>query len=283
MRTEILGPSKQKVLLVQNPTFNWPTKRHVGSGPGGKLTYAEFMTDLEQRFGVRDNVVDITLKAPGSDGVGKPSILDASDQLIEKRWLGLLPVKFITPDEKTIDNYAKFVSLVDQKFHDIRNTYGDQPEWKAFLDEKHERSTKLIAEINAIRIQETEEWIKQQMVTPVRDDKKKKDLFGLALKEEDLVTEHVRTNVPGQTGTYERVRIADTWAANRRNTDFRAALAVAGIKSGRDLVKWAENLGKPGNIGPNSPANVGHFQSTQAWKSVQRRALASPGGSGSCT
>ncbi|RGP64275.1 hypothetical protein FSPOR_8095 [Fusarium sporotrichioides] len=284
MTLSLVGASKQKILLVQDPAHNWPTKRHVGSGKDGKLTYEEFMADLAQKYDAKTHVADPTLRAPGSDGSGSPSILEASNKLISKRYDGLLPVKFITPNEKSMNDYASFVSLVDQKFHEIQTTHGDKPEWKLFLAEKHERSTNLVGEINVIRKQETEEWIKKQMVTKVKGGTgDKKPLYGLELKESDLVTERVQTKVPGQTGTYERVLIAETWTQNRRNKDFTDALNNAGIKSRRDLMTWADNLGKAGNIGPNSPGNIGHFQTTQVWnETVIRHSLSIPAVARAC-
>jgi hypothetical protein len=278
--SEIYGASKQKILLVQNPGHSWTSKQHVGSGPDGKLTYPEFMLDLEQKLGAPGYTVDNTMQAPGS-GPGSPSYLEASNKLISKNWRGIMKVNFITPDEKTIKEYVQFLSMLDQKFHDLRAELGDDPKWKSFLAEKHERSKKLLSEIASIRKQETEEWIRKQMVTDVKDSKGKK-LYGLGLQETDLVTERVPTAIPGQTGTYEKVNIAETWRQNRNNNAFKTALKNAGIKSSRDLVTWAENLGKTNNIGPNSPANQSHYASFQIWKTLERRSVASPGGSGTC-
>ncbi|KAI1058763.1 hypothetical protein LB507_004122 [Fusarium sp. FIESC RH6] len=279
--TEIYGASKQKILLVQDPGNSWYQKRHVGSGPDGKLTYPEFMADLDQLFGKSGYTVDNTLQAPGS-GPGSPSFVEASNQLISKNMRGIMKVEFLTPDKQNPKDYVRFVSMLGQAFDDVRAKFGDDPKWKSFLDEKHERSKKLLSEITSIRKQETDEWIKVQMIRDVQDAQTKKELYGLGLQATDLVTERVPTNIPGQTGTYERVKIAETWERNRNNRAFKTTLANANIKTGSDLVRWAKNLGKEGNIGPNSDVNRTHYESFQVWKTMYKRSVASPGGSGTC-
>ncbi|KAH7179065.1 uncharacterized protein B0J16DRAFT_322552 [Fusarium flagelliforme] len=281
--TEVYGASKQKILLVQNPGHPWPMKKHVGSGPDGKLTYPEFMSDLEQQLGKPGHTPDYTMQAPDS-GPGSPSFVEASDKLISKNWRGIMKVEFITPFEKNKDknDYVKFLSMVDQKVHAIYAEFGDDPKWKSFLADKQERSRKLLSDITSIRKQETDEWVKNQMTKDI-EDKNKKPLFGLGLKETYLVTERVPTAIPGQTGTYEKVNIRETWRQNRDNKAFKADLAKVGIHSRRDLVTWAENLGKEGNVGPNSPQNQTHYASFQIWKTLRERLVATLGGSGTCT
>ena len=277
---EIYGASKQRILLVQDPKQRWYQKKHIGSGPDGKLTYPEFMSDLQQLFGKHDHTPDNTMQAPDS-GPGSPSFVEASNQLISKNMRGIMKVEFLTPDKKNPKDYVRFVSMLGQAFDDVRAKFGDDPKWKSFLDEKHERSQKLLSEIVSIRKQETEEWIRKQMTQDVYGPNNQR-LYGLALQPTDLVTERVPTAIPGQTGTYEKVNIAETWRQNRNNDAFKTALETAKIYSQSDLVRWAENLGMTGNVGPNSPSNKTHYESFQVWKTVYRRAVASMGGSGTC-
>jgi len=80
-------------------------------------------------------------------------------------------VNFITPDEKTYKEYVQFFITLDLNFHDLRAELGDDDKWKSFLAEKQERSEKLFPEITSIRKQETEEWIRKQMVSDIKDSK----------------------------------------------------------------------------------------------------------------
>ncbi|KAJ4250227.1 hypothetical protein NW762_012042 [Fusarium torreyae] len=276
---EILGADKQKILLVQNPGHNWPTKRHVGSGPNGQLTYPEFMADLEQKFTGQDFVPDPTLKAPGSEGPGSPSILEG----LQQAWL--MQVKFITPDEKTVKDHETFLSLVDKKYHELQVQFGDDPRYEKLFDETNDRAKKLVEEINAIRKQETEEHTKVQITTAVdaKGTKENKKKYGLGLDEADLVIEQVQTMVPGQTWAYDKVNIAETITKKSQEQRLFREIKQGRHRKVAGLASWACNLGNANlaKNGPISPDNIGHNTSSEAWKGVESRAVAGLGGSGS--
>ncbi|GKU06117.1 hypothetical protein FLAG1_09323 [Fusarium langsethiae] len=279
--TDIEGADKQDVILPQNQKAKWAHRKHFSlvNTVDGKLTYAEFMADLEKKL--TPDGVDKSLVAPNGEGLGNPTTEKAVDALKSKGWAMPMAVDQVTSGRS--NDYAELMGRVDKKFQAYYTDLGNDNTWKRRLVETNMRTEKLSKEIVSLRKQEADEWLLKQMTREVDpagtpNDKKR---YGLGLNRNELVVEKVTSTVPGAT-TYERVDLVQTFLDHPDRAAFERKLKAAGINNGiQGLVNWADNLGnqKFASWGPGySQMNESHDMAKTVWTTVHKNASDRLGG-----
>ncbi|KAM0491820.1 hypothetical protein ACHAP8_010324 [Fusarium lateritium] len=269
---DIEGPDKQDIIFKQNKETKWITRKHFSltNLADGKLTYAEFMADLEKKLNPLG--VDNSLTAPNSDSTTEKAV----DALKTKGWAQPMDVDQVTSGRSK--DYMELVGRVDKKFQDYYTKLGGKDEWKRKLVETNLRTEKLSKDIVQLRKQEADEWLLKQMTREVDppgtpDDKKK---YGLGLNRNDLVVEKVTSPVAGAT-TYERVDLIESFLKHPNPNAFTAQLRAAGVNGGiQGLVKWADNLGNQNfaQFGPGySDQNESHHMAKTVWTDAHKNAV----------
>ncbi|KAG8673807.1 hypothetical protein FPOAC2_07278 [Fusarium poae] len=273
---DIEGPDKQDVIFKQNKNHKWANQRHYSlvNTADGKLTYAEFMADLEKKLSPID--VDKSLVAPNGEGVGKPTTAQAVDALKTKGWAQPMDVDQVTSGRSK--NYMELVGRVDKKFQDYFTNLGNDDKWKRRLIETNMRTEKLSNDIVQLRKQEADEWLIKQItrqVDPPNTPNDKK-AYGLGINRNDLVINKLTSPVDGAT-TYERVDLIESYL--NKPDALNKQLKAAGVSNGIEgLVKWADNLGNVANkafanAGPGySDQNVSHHAAKVVWTDAHKNA-----------
>ncbi|CAG1996160.1 unnamed protein product [Fusarium graminearum] len=297
--SDIEGADKQDLILPQDKNAKFVYRRHYSLDKNtvdGRLSYAEFMADLEAKLTPLD--MDYSLQAPNSEGIvpgkdgqasGKPSVAEAVETLKLKGWAQTMKVDQVTSG-KTKD-YGELVGRVDKKFQDYYDKLGSDPKWKRKLIETNQRTNKLTGEIVALRQQEADDWVIKQLTqdadhnNPKVPDEDKK--LGIGLSRDDLVIERVRSSIPGAT-TYERVDLVRTFLEHPNQAEFLEKLSTAGIKGGiQGLINWADMLGNEryANWGAGfTDANKSHHQAKSLWLAMHDSSTKRLGGlSPSCS
>jgi len=259
--------------MPQNPKDKFHYYRHVSltNKVDGKLTYREFMSDLEGKLTEID--VDRTLVAPGGEGPGKPTVAEAVNALKKKGWATTMPVDQITSGRTS--DYNDLMGRADAKLQSYFDDPLLDPKWKRRLIEVNLRTHELSREIVALRQQEFDGYV-LKLLTKGRDTEDATKIGGLGMRRDELVMEEV-TSFDGKT-RYERVDLGQTFMNHPDPDGLLARLPKAYKKDWQGVVNWLEDLGNdlanPKNtLGPEFTApQKTHYVVKTTWSSIYRNA-----------
>ncbi|KAI0538566.1 hypothetical protein GGR58DRAFT_525990 [Xylaria digitata] len=260
------------MIFGQDPSHRWPSHRNIGSGPDGKLTYAEFQARLQVLDITIPGKVDTNMKPPGSAGNGRPTISDSVQDLMKKGWNRQLDVgnidpslrgkEFATAEDPYNSAYNVLAERADKKFHQYRAA--NEGKWQRFLNDKNKVVQELLENINTLRTEDTNSFLYRQMQQTAGKPK-----YGLGLSADDISAIKDKASAVPNGRPYTKVDIAMTLSLGWADPNIRAKLQAAGFNELKDVLSWAENLGNASEDIPGpgyTDNNKGHFRALKTWK-----------------
>jgi hypothetical protein len=260
------------MIFPQDPNAKWPYRRNIGTGPDGKLTYAEFMARLEKKDPRNaDNIIK-TMVAPAETTGGKPTIHECAQELMNAGYnkqlqpsevdTSLMGKNFevggnaYNANDPHNDPYNELIGRADRKFQEYRKKIDTN-----FMNSKNKVATSLLEAITTLRVEDTSSWLYHQM----QQDSGKQ---GLGLAEEDIVVQKNRASGVPNGPKYNKVDVIETLLNGWVNDGFRAKLKSAGIASFGDFLTWADNLGDPDKRASldYTDLNKTHFRALKTWR-----------------
>ncbi|KAI1368184.1 hypothetical protein F5Y08DRAFT_335958 [Xylaria arbuscula] len=255
--TEIEGADKQKMIFAQNPEAKIKPLRNIGTGPNGKLTYAEFQARLEKinPEELNDRGWNAQLDVTNID----PSL--RKEDYLERDRKGKRGSKFNSKDPYNTA-YNDLVEKAEKKFNQYR-----EENKHAVVAKKLGIVKEILGRITTLRMEDTSSFLFKQM----QQDGSKN---GLGLSADDIVAERDQPSKVTLGPKWDKVNIAETFTKGWANPDIMKKLQATGFKNLKDSIRWADNLGDPGKARSGPPytdMNRGHFRALKSWKVAFKR------------
>ncbi|KIL86411.1 hypothetical protein FAVG1_10240 [Fusarium avenaceum] len=236
---DIEGADKQDVIMPQTKhPFHYYHHISLENKVDGRLTYAEFMSDLQMKL--LPGKVDNSLVAPGGDGFKGPTVAEAVDALKKNGWAMGMNVLLVTSGRS--NDYTELIGRVNKKFQDYFDKLGDDPKWKRKLIEANSRTHQLSRDIVALRQQEHDRFVLTLLTREKDKEGAKKKGHGLGLTRDELVIEKVPSSVDGGP-THERVDFGQTMMNHPDPDGFLRKLPDGYTLGWQGVATWADELG----------------------------------------